>query len=77
MNVNPEMRMPNNVFTLMNVLGALPSIHDDFSNGIKYEVKTPTHKCGLPSCNKIANRGGYCSAEHCKEHRTITKSIPK
>ena len=27
-------------------------------------------KCLLPSCNNMTNHnGGYCCAEHCKEHR--------
>lgn len=24
-------------------------------------------RCGLPGCDQPANRGGYCSAEHCRQ----------
>ena len=27
-------------------------------------------KCNLPSCDKLTyHNGGYCCAEHCKQHR--------
>lgn len=29
--------------------------------------------CGLPSCGKPANRGGYCSAEHCRTARQLDR----
>lgn len=29
--------------------------------------------CSLPGCDKPANRGGYCCAEHCHEARRIDR----
>lgn len=38
------------------------------------EFKQPK-KCSLPECEKITDhRGGYCSREHCVEHRRILKN---
>jgi len=31
-------------------------------------------KCGLSGCMKKANSGGYCSAEHCKEHKQMRRT---
>ena len=36
--------------------------------------KKDTHKCLLPSCNKETNHnGGYCCAEHFKQHKEELK----
>ena len=29
--------------------------------------------CSLPGCDKPANRGGYCCADHCDEARTLDR----
>jgi len=29
--------------------------------------------CSLPGCGNPANRGGYCCAEHCKQHREMDR----
>ena len=35
-------------------------------------------KCGLPSCKTMTtHNGGYCCAEHCKEHRRIQREARK
>jgi len=35
----------------------------------KFNVK-PSHKCLLPSCQKFTqHNGGYCCAEHSKQHK--------
>jgi hypothetical protein len=32
----------------------------------------PMRKCALPRCEVLtSHNGGYCSAEHCKEHRDM------
>ena len=32
------------------------------------------YKCLLPGCEKMTvHNGGYCSAEHCKEHRVMLR----
>jgi hypothetical protein len=34
----------------------------------------PLKECLLPGCSKMTrHNGGYCSAEHCKEHRQIMR----
>ena len=36
----------------------------------RYRVARQKTKCLLPSCDTLTDhRGGYCSAEHCKQHR--------
>ena len=37
--------------------------------------RIPTYKkCTLPGCEEItAHNGGYCCANHCKQHRNINK----
>ena len=38
------------------------------------EPKKPV-KCGLPGCEaKTLHPGGYCKAEHCREHQRILKA---
>jgi hypothetical protein len=37
--------------------------------------KKKTSKCLLPGCNIETNHnGGYCCAEHCKEHKTLSRT---
>ena len=33
----------------------------------------PAHPCLLPGCDKPANRGGYCCADHCREHKAALR----
>jgi hypothetical protein len=35
-------------------------------------------KCALPGCNRMHyHNGGYCCAEHCREHRSRLKANDK
>ena len=35
----------------------------------------PRRRCIAPWCNRMTtHRGGYCCAEHCKEHRALLRS---
>jgi hypothetical protein len=37
-----------------------------------YEPQKPKRKCLLPDCeNLTAHNGGYCCAEHCKNHKKL------
>jgi len=41
----------------------------------KFRPKEPVGvKCGLPGCNVLTlHNGGYCCADHCREHRAQQK----
>ena len=54
------------------------SLHDwppgytDWDRPVKAK---PLVKCLLPSCEVVTkHNGGYCCAEHCKEHRKMLKA---
>jgi hypothetical protein len=35
----------------------------------------PAKKCSLPSCDTMTqHNGGYCCADHCREHRAILRT---
>jgi len=37
---------------------------------LRGQKNKPVKKCLLPGCNKpTTHNGGYCCADHCKEHR--------
>ncbi len=42
--------------------------------GSRDDAPRKMRKCALPECRGLTNhRGGYCSPEHCREHRRQTK----
>ena len=44
----------------------------------KYYPRTESKECSLPGCNEMtAHNGGYCCADHCKEHRRMIKEALK
>ena len=56
--------IPNALTPLVSALGA--------RNAERYK---PAPKCLLPACNNEApHRGGYCSPEHCREHKQMDKA---
>jgi hypothetical protein len=39
------------------------------------EKRKPVRKCALPGCDiQTSHNGGYCCAEHCKEHVRLLKN---
>lgn len=43
--------------------------------GIRLPPDRPLFRCMLPTCqNMTKHRGGYCSPNHCKEHRQTMKA---
>jgi hypothetical protein len=43
-----------------------------------YQQEKQPKKCQLPSCDKLTlHNGGYCCAEHCKQHREELKPRKK
>jgi hypothetical protein len=44
--------------------------------GIRLQPDRPLFRCMLPTCqNMTKHRGGYCSPNHCKEHRQTMKAL--
>ena len=42
---------------------------------IKMPKKNEPRKCALPECETLTDHnGGYCCAEHCREHKRRTNS---
>jgi hypothetical protein len=40
--------------------------------------ETIAKKCFMPSCDKLTrHNGGYCCADHCREHRAILRTANK
>jgi hypothetical protein len=50
-----------------------PSIRDEMTRPLRRFLRgRPYKKCLLPGCeNKTDHNGGYCCADHCKEHRRM------
>ena len=52
------------------------SMRTDTHLGERRPVKRekPLRRCLLPGCDRMhRHNGGYCCAEHCREHRSKTK----
>jgi hypothetical protein len=58
--------------SLAAVYAALGGIEGAWDRGTS-TVETPLRRCALPGCDKPANRGGYCCAEHCREARELDR----
>lgn len=44
------------------IAGSMPSV-------LRRSTRKVAKKCSLPGCENLTeHRGGYCCAEHCKEH---------
>jgi hypothetical protein len=40
------------------------------------EQPKPKRKCLLPTCNNLTDHnGGYCCAEHCREHKRANEKL--
>lgn len=70
--LNPMPRQPSMLLPLILAASAMPGM--PWGGPTRRTVETPDRgTCGLPSCSKPANRGGYCSAEHCREARELDR----
>lgn len=72
---NPTMKSILPLLLMQSML-PMPSIFDNEFSGFKVRKheKKPK-KCSLPGCEKETyHNGGYCSAQHCKEHRELLKT---
>ena len=57
--------MHKRLIELFEVNGYLPL-------NTKIGKRKPWRKCALPICPKFTeHNGGYCCAEHCREHRRV------
>jgi hypothetical protein len=53
-------------------------LHPNHSGGMPAPFREPRPKpkkvCTLPSCEELTDHnGGYCCADHCKQHRELRK----
>jgi hypothetical protein len=66
---NPMLKTILPLMAFSNMCGNL------FAPGRKIELERKFKKCSLPSCNiETDHNGGYCCAEHCKEHHAKLRS---
>lgn len=62
-------------FAVATAIGATTGGYDIWSEDEAWERekrhlrRKVNPKCALPGCEQESNRGGYCSADHCREHR--------
>lgn len=58
------MSAPNNIVAASAVLGC------NVGMTLSLPQEKPLRRCLLPGCGKMhRHNGGYCCAEHCREHR--------
>ena len=62
-------------FRTMAAMAMLGGLTGGFNNVLPDKPPVTAKICLLPGCNEMTeHRGGYCCADHCKEHKQRLKN---
>ena len=63
---------------LMSMMLAATAISGYIGGATFYDPPKPKRKCLLPGCDNLtAHNGGYCCAEHCRNHKKLKQPNEK